>query len=497
VTAVVSGRPTAGSSVQDAQRAAVRRALRLGGPRGGDPEGGDLWLRYFALGGTAGPDEVADFARGGPFDVLQGDLLARAVNERIDERTGTLRAPYSRPLRTRTPAGGALRALTTVLDGALRAQSGEFGAVVQEAGRALDVELVVYLVDYEQRLLVPLDPPAAERHREPLSVERTLPGRAFRHQRTEAAPTDGRPRWWVPLVDGSERLGVLDVVPVRAGDLADPVLREQCELLARQVAHLVAAVDRHGDVVDRVRRGRARTASAELVWRLLPPLSAATRNFSVSGLLEPADDVGGDVFDYALSADQVDLALFDAMGHSLEAGLIVSAAVAAYRTARRDGHSLFAQATAVDDAISETFPEGMATGVLAHVDLPTGTLRYVCAGHPEPLVLRGGRVVLDLVEGRRTPFGLPTGELVVGEARLEPGDWLVLYTDGVVEARDAAGEFFGRRRLTDFLERAVAADFGTSETVRRLVQAILDHQGDVLQDDATVLLARWQGGGAG
>ena len=84
---MLSARPAVVSSVQDAQRAAVRRALRLGGPRGGDAEGGDLWLRYFALGGTAGPDEVADFARGGPLDLLQGDLLARAVNERIDERT--------------------------------------------------------------------------------------------------------------------------------------------------------------------------------------------------------------------------------------------------------------------------------------------------------------------------------------------------------------------------------------------------------------------------
>lgn len=472
---------------QEPQRQALRHVLRRG-----LVTPGEAWLRYFALGGTGGPDELEDFVEGADLPALEGDLLARAVNERLEERLGTLRVPYSRPMRTRTPPAGALRALATVLDGSGRALAGEFGVVVAEAAEALDVEAVVYVVDYEQRVLVPLDPPRAQRHREPLSVAGTLPGRAFRRLQTQTAVTEDRPRWWIPLLDGAERLGVLDVVPATPDDLSDPVLRGHCELLARQVAHLVGAVDRHGDTVDLVRRGPHRTEAAELVWRLLPPLTAGTGTFTVSGLLEPANDVGGDVFDYALSADQVDLALFDAMGHSLGAGLIATAALAAYRTARRGGHSLFAQASAVDDAVGRHFPEALATGVLAHVDLATGTLRYVCAGHPEPLVLRGGRVVLDLPDGRRTPFGLPTGELVVGEAQLEPGDWLVLHTDGVVEARDAAGEFFGHDRLVDFLERAVAAGFGPAETVRRLVEAILDHQDGVLQDDATVLLARWQ-----
>ena len=486
-----AARPPAPPAAQDAQRVALRRSLHRG-----DLDRGDLWLRYFALGGSAGPAEVEDFVRGAPLDPLEGDLLAHAVNERLEERTGPLRVPYSRTLRTRVPAGGALRALTTVLEGTRRALSGEFGAVVEEAGQALDVDVVVHVVDYEQRLLVPLDPPASHRdraERAPLPVESTLAGRAFRLRRTQTAATDERPGWWIPLVDGAERLGVLAVVPSWPGDLTDPVLREQCELLAREVAHLVGAVDRHGDLVDRARRGPVRGEAAELVMRLLPPLSAGTEEFAVSGLLEPADDVGGDVFDHALAPDGVDLALFDAVGHSLEAGLTASAALAAYRAARRAGRSLFAQASAVDDAIARCRPDALVTGVLAHVDLPTGTLRYVCAGHPEPLVLRGGRVVLGLGEGRRTPFGLPTGELAVGEARLEPGDWLVLHTDGVVEARDAAGEFFGRHRLVDFLERAVAADLGVSETVRRLVRAILEHQEGVLQDDATVLLARWRG----
>jgi serine phosphatase RsbU (regulator of sigma subunit) len=107
------------------------------------------------------------------------------------------------------------------------------------------------------------------------------------------------------------------------------------------------------------------------------------------------------------------------------------------------------------------------------------------------LLLRTGKVVKHLTGGRRVPFGLGTGVLTVGEEILQPGDWLALHTDGVTEARDAAGAWFGEDRLADFLTREVAAGRPPPETARRLVHAVLDHQGGLLQDDASVLLARW------
>jgi Stage II sporulation protein E (SpoIIE) len=93
--------------------------------------------------------------------------------------------------------------------------------------------------------------------------------------------------------------------------------------------------------------------------------------------------------------------------------------------------------------------------------------------------------------GRRALFGLPTTTMSVAEEFLEPGDWLTLYTDGITEARDEAGNFFGEERLIDFLRREAASDHPPPETVRRLVHSVMRHQRGVLQDDATVLLARW------
>ena len=131
------------------------------------------------------------------------------------------------------------------------------------------------------------------------------------------------------------------------------------------------------------------------------------------------------------------------------------------------------------------------TGALTELDVDSGQLRYVNAGHPPPLVLRQGRVVRELSGGRRVPFGIESPGVTVGEEILEPGDWLALYTDGVTEARDASGTWFGESRLMEFLTRAIAAGQSPPETVRRLTQAVLEHQGGLLQDDASILLARW------
>jgi serine phosphatase RsbU (regulator of sigma subunit) len=95
--------------------------------------------------------------------------------------------------------------------------------------------------------------------------------------------------------------------------------------------------------------------AAELAWNLLPPLTFGTDRLVISGVLAPVYELGGDSFDYSVDAETAQIAIFDAMGHGLESGLLASVAMAACRNSRRAGEGLIGSAAAIDHAIAEQF----------------------------------------------------------------------------------------------------------------------------------------------
>jgi serine phosphatase RsbU (regulator of sigma subunit) len=186
------------------------------------------------------------------------------------------------------------------------------------------------------------------------------------------------------------------------------------------------------------------------------------------------------------------LVILDATGHDLSAGVTCTVALAAIRATRRDDGGLCAMGRAVDNAISSQFTDTrFATAVLAELDLASGRLRYVNAGHPPPLLIRGGKVVRVLDGGRRLPLGIHDTGVDVAEELLQPGDRLLMYTDGVTEAHDGAGNLFGVDRLADHAERNAAAGLPAPESLRRLSHEVRRHQYGELHDDATLLLMEW------
>jgi phosphoserine phosphatase RsbU/P len=384
----------------------------------------------------------------------------------------------------------SLASLTTLLDGSHLATADQLPEIVTRAGRELGCQVLIYLVDLDQRHLVPFLPPGVGA-RDRLGIDGTMAGRAFATVRPCAGDTV-TPTLWVPLLDGVERLGVLEVTPVDDGALTDPTRLQQLSWFSMLLGHMVSVMTPYGDAITRLRGGQRRTVAAEMVWNLLPPLTYACPGLVVSGLLEPCHAVAGDVFDYAVNDDIAHFAILDATGHDTRSGVLSALALAAYRNSRRQGRGLYDLARAMDELLAEhQTGQGYATGLLGELELPTGRLRYLNAGHPPPLLLRGGKVVKSLDGGRRALLGLDQAAGAVAEEWLEPGDRVVLYTDGITEARDDAGAFFGVERLTDLLERSALAAAPPPETLRRVVKAVLEHQRDVLQDDATLLLVEW------
>lgn len=232
----------------------------------------------------------------------------------------------------------------------------------------------LYLVARDQRSLVEVAT-AGKTRSDPLGLDGTVAGRTYRL--SEVTATGDGERLWFPLVDGTERLGVLEVLLGLNRDVdIGPAWRDEFLVLAGLVAELVVSKGQYTDIFERARRALPMGVSAEMLWRQLPPLTFATDRFVLTAQLEPWHEVGGDAFDYSIDGELLRLAVFDGMGHGLSATLLTSVALAAYRNARRAGLDLIATAGAIDLALSAPFgDESFVTGVLAELDVDRG----VCA----------------------------------------------------------------------------------------------------------------------
>ena len=355
-------------------------------------------------------------------------------------------------------------------------------------------DLVAYLIDFGQTLLEPL--PDHSTHASLPTTEAvatTMAGRAFIDQQVTTADRGDGVRVWVPIVEGSDPTGVLAFTLPR---LDDELLRS-CTELGILAGFLIATHARSTDLYNLYRRRRSMSLAASMQWDLLPPLVLKAGVVTVAGLVEPAYDVGGDCFDYAVNGPALDVAIMDAMGHGLGSAMISSLAMGCYRHDRREGRSLAAMHSALGSTIRARYSDhSFATGLLGRLDLGTGIFTWTNAGHPRPLLIRNGRVITELASKPTPPWGIEGASPTVATAALEPGDSMLFYTDGITEARTPEGDFFGVDRLVDLTDRLASDLLRPEGILRRLVASVRDHQRtDSLADDATVVLVRWDGPG--
>lgn len=365
----------------------------------------------------------------------------------------------------------------------------DLSTAVARCSKALGLQhSVVYLADLQQRQLVPLTDVASA-----LPVDDSLAGWTYRTQslRVEEAETGGITAW-LPLLDGAERLGVLAVhCPVLS-----PTSLRRSRALAALLAMMVTSARAYKESFVRRTRTEPMQLPAEMLRAFLPPRTIGTAHVISTAVLEPAYELGGDAFDHALNETTLHAAVLDAMGHNLASGLTTAVSLAACRNARRTGADLPELVQSVDDALAQWLPDQFCTGVLIQLDLASGVLRWTNCGHPAPLLIRDQRLLVDALEREADPpMGLPSLLAEQGrkvhETTLQPGDRVLLYTDGVTEARTRDGDQFGLERFADYVIRATAAGELAPETLRKLIHSILDAQPGRLRDDATILLVEW------
>lgn len=318
---------------------------------------------------------------------------------------------------------------------------------------------------------------------------------AVRTQQVQVVPPDPgagdeREKWRVlaPVTERGEMIGVLELaLPVEP----DPATRDEIAQLAHLLAFVVIANRRHTDLYEWGQRSRPLSLSAEVQHRLLPgPQTCEAGAFTLAGWLEPAADIAGDTFDFSLARDELHLSLTDAMGHGVAAALAATLGVGGLRNARQRAESLLDQVVSANLALCEHASaagiEEFVTGLVGRVDLRTGALALVNAGHAAPYLARDGRV-----EAIELPADLPLGLFAdatyrVTTVQLRPGDRLLLVTDGMLERTADRADLPAAIRETRELH--------PREAVRALADRVLEVTGGSLEDDATVLCLDWHGG---
>jgi PAS domain S-box-containing protein len=251
------------------------------------------------------------------------------------------------------------------------------------------------------------------------------------------------------------------------------------------VATPVLGADGHpetliGIMEDITDRKRQLERAARIQRELLPTERPDLDGYELAAACLPAQDVGGDFYDWISEAGHLDVTVADVMGKGVGSALVM----ATLRTAQRTARSELGPAARVG-LMAESLSRGLTNDGLfvtmfhARLDLGSGVLRYVDAGHGYCVVRRadGG---MERLERGSVPLGVIDGcEYTEGEVRLKPGESLLVYTDGLVEVGDVTT---GLSELAGDLKPSMGAE----EMVSRLVDRVRDQQ----TDDVTVVVLR-------
>src|SRR5215213_5200647 len=332
---------------------------------------------------------------------------------------------------------------------------------------------VLLLADYAEASLEPVAGGAAVAHIRPQDLMDSAAGAAYREQRRVTVALDDAGEAsavgaaaggvcgptlvvYLPVSVRAERLGVL-AVTLSGHDVGHEV-GEVLGDVARVLGHVLTGARRYTDRFEMLRRRRELGLAAEIQWELLPSLAFELPAFSIAGTVEPAYEIGGDNFDYAISAHRLTVSVSDAVGHGIRAALLASLAVTAMRNTRRAHCSIVEQAGTANRHLVEQFPGA------------------------------------DFVSGLLVPPGLPLGLVAsahypVHPIQLHPKDRLLLFTDGITEAHRRGERDFGYRRLAAML--AERSHLKPPELVRHLTRAVSESCNGVLSDDATAVCLDW------
>ncbi len=264
-------------------------------------------------------------------------------------------------------------------------------------------------------------------------------------------------------------------------------LREKNRLLQQAYDELKAA---QAQLIEKEKLERELEVAREIQLGILPRSLPELPGLEFGARMVPTSAVGGDFYDVIqLGNGNLGLAIGDVTGHGVPAALLMALTVTLIRVEAERAKSPAEVLFSVNRRLIESNDSGLfVTALYGFFDVSSLEFNYARAGHPLPLAMDAGGNSVSLPQGTGQPLGL-FEELVLdeGQLSLDPGGSMLLYTDGVTEAVDGAGEFFGMERLSSALQSA--ATLHPKQICEALWQALVAYQGTIPQDDDVTLVA--------
>jgi serine phosphatase RsbU (regulator of sigma subunit) len=261
------------------------------------------------------------------------------------------------------------------------------------------------------------------------------------------------------------------------------------EDIAKQGAAALELANDYTDFIEAARRHKPTTPAAEIQQNLFPPRIARIAGAQLAGVLLPSYEVGGDWFDFVENRDGAWLAIADSAGKGPTAAGLGAAALGALRAARRSGQDLEQALATMHETVRKLGnPDFYVTALVARWHAATAALTWVNCGHP-PAYLVDAEGQLTELRGESHPaLGAGPAKPIYRSTRrqLNPGERLILLTDGITGRRMESGATFGIDGVRQALEEA---DNPTAaSTAMTIQQAVTDCWREPLQDDGTVVV---------
>jgi len=298
--------------------------------------------------------------------------------------------------------------------------------------------------------------------------------------------------FFVPIFSKGKLMGILLLGPKVSGAAYSHEDSVLLSALADQAAITIENIRLYSERAEQDRIRRELENARRIQMGILPDEDPQSDVIEISSFFKPAAEVGGDYYDFVrFSRDRIGIAIGDVSGHGLDAGLLVSMAKSCLFTTTRQSQKISDVMEAMNEMVCQVKVRLFMTFAFSMIDAQKHLLSISSAGHPFPYHLSAATGELTTVEEGMYPLGVRRDiSYPIYEFRLGPGDLLIYFSDGIIEAVDERGEQLGFERFEQIIKRSAG---GHARSVRDRILSEFDafRGGAPIVDDVTLIVVRY------